>query len=61
MYKVFVNDKPIVLTTEVSKETDFKNYLLKTVKIGKVIKDLRKPSIKEARLIGKNKKKLLRS
>lgn len=60
MYKVFVNDKPIVLTTEVSKETDFKNYLLKTVKIGKVIKDLRKPSIKEARLIGKNKKKLLK-
>jgi len=59
MYKVFVNDKPIVLTTEVSKETDFKNYLLKTVKIGKVIKDLRKPSIKEARLIGKNKNKLL--
>jgi len=60
MYKVFVNDKPIVLTTEVSKETDFKNYLLKTVKIGKVIKDLRKPSIKEARLIGKNEKKLLK-
>lgn len=60
MYKVFVNDKPIVLTTEVSKETDFKNYLLKTVMIGKVIKDLRKPSIKEARLIGKNEKKLLK-
>ena len=60
MYKVFVNDKPIVLTTEVSKETDFKNYLLKTVKIGKVIKDLRKPSIKEAHLIGKNEKKLLK-
>ena len=37
-----------------------KNYLLKTVKIGKVIKDLRKPSIKEARLIGKNEKKLLK-
>lgn len=60
MYKVFVNDKPIVLTTEVSKETDFKNYLLKSVKIGKVIKDLRKPSIKEAHLIGKNENKLLK-
>ena len=35
MYKVFVNDKPIVLTTIVSKETNFKNYLLKSVKIGK--------------------------
>ena len=38
MYKVFVNDKPIILTTVVNKETDFKNYLLKSVKIGKVIK-----------------------
>jgi ADP-ribose pyrophosphatase YjhB (NUDIX family) len=60
MYKVFVNDKPIVLTTVVSKETDFKNYLLKSVKIGKVIKDLNKSSIKEVRLIGKNEDKLLK-
>lgn len=60
MYKVFFNDKPIVLTTQVSKETDFKNYLLKSVKIGKVIKDLRKPSIKEVRLIGKKEDKLLK-
>ena len=58
MYKVFVNDKPIVLTTVVCKETDFKNYLLKSVKIGKVIKDLNKSSIKEVRLIGKNEDKL---
>jgi len=60
MYKVFVNDKPIVLTTEVAKETDFKNYLLKTVKIGKVIKELNKSSIKEVRLIGKKEDKLLK-
>lgn len=60
MYKVFVNDKPIVLTTVVSKETDFKNYLLKTAKIGKVIKELNKSSIKEIRLIGKNENKLLK-
>lgn len=60
MYKVFVNDKPIVLTTVVCKETDFKNYLLKSVKIGKVIKDLNKSSIKEVRLIGKNEDKLLK-
>lgn len=60
MYKVFVNDKPIVLTTVVSKETDFKNYLLKSVKIGKVIKELNKSSIKEVRLIGKNEDKLLK-
>lgn len=60
MYKVFVNDKPIVLTTVVSKETDFKNYLLKTAKIGKIIKELNKSSIKEIRLIGKNENKLLK-
>jgi len=60
MYKVFVNDKPIILTTEVSKETDFKNYLLKTVKIAKVIRELNKSSIKEVRLIGKNEEKLLK-
>jgi 8-oxo-dGTP pyrophosphatase MutT (NUDIX family) len=60
MYKVFVNDKPIILTTVVNKETDFKNYLLKSVKIGKVIKELRKPAIKEVRLIGKKEDKLLK-
>ena len=60
MYKVFVNDKPIILTTEVSKETDFKNYLLKTVQIAKVIKELNKSSVKEIRLIGKNEEKLLK-
>lgn len=61
MYKVFVNDKPIVLTTVVSKETDFKNYLLKSVKIAKVIKELNKSSIKEVRLIGKKEEKLLKN
>jgi len=60
MYKVFVNDKPIILTTEVSKETDFKNYLLKTVQIAKVIRELNKSSVKEIRLIGKNEEKLLK-
>jgi len=61
MYKVFVNDKPIILTTEVIEEKNFKNYLLKSVKIGKVIKELRKPSIKEVHLIGKKEEKLLKN
>lgn len=60
MHKVFVNDKPIVLTTNVEQETNFKNYLLNTVNIGKVIKELNTTSIKEARLIHKNKDKLLK-
>ncbi|WP_142785455.1 NUDIX hydrolase [Changchengzhania lutea] len=60
MYKVFVGDKPIVLTTVVEKESNFKNYLLKTVNISKVIKELNKTDIQEIRLIHKNEKKLLK-
>ena len=51
MYHVFVNNKPIVLTTIVEKEAGFKNYLLDTVNIGKVIRELTTTSLKEARLL----------
>ncbi|MFH4965002.1 NUDIX domain-containing protein [Gaetbulibacter sp. M235] len=60
MYKVFVNDKPIVLTTKVEQEIGFKNYLLNTVHIGKVIKELNNTSLKEVRLIHKDPDKLLK-
>jgi ADP-ribose pyrophosphatase YjhB (NUDIX family) len=60
MQKIFVNDKPIILTTKVKKEDGFKNYLLKTVDMGKVIRRLNKTKLKEARFIGKKKKKLLK-
>jgi len=60
MYKVFVNDKPIVLTTKVEQEIGFKNYLLNTVHIGKVIKELNTTSLKEVRLIHKDSDKLLK-
>jgi ADP-ribose pyrophosphatase YjhB (NUDIX family) len=60
MYKVFVGDKPIILTTIVSEETNFKNYLLDTVNIGKVIKELNSTSLEEVRLIHKNPDKLLK-
>ena len=59
MHKVFVGDKPIILTTKVEQETNFKNYLLDTVNIGKVIKELNKTSLNEVRLIHKNPDKLL--
>ena len=61
MYKIFVSDKPIILTTKVEKETDFKNYLLDTVNIGKIIRELNSTSLKEIRLIHQNKDKLLKS
>jgi len=60
MYYVFVNDKPIVLTSLVEKESGFKNYLLDSVNIGKVINELNKTSLKEVRLIHSNPEKLLK-
>lgn len=60
MCQVFVGDKPITLTTKVEKETYFKNYLLKTVNLGKVIRMLNRTPLKEVRLIGKNEDKLLK-
>ncbi|MGC1470992.1 MAG: NUDIX domain-containing protein [Psychroserpens sp.] len=60
MHHIFVNDKPIVLTTKVEQEIGFKNYLLSTVNIGKVIKELNNTSLKSVHLIGKNEDKLLK-
>lgn len=60
MIKIFVGDKPIVLTTKIEKETDFKNYLLKSVNLAKVIKELNSSKVSEIRLIHKNENKLLK-
>lgn len=60
MYRIFVNDKPIILTTVVEKETDFKNFLLKTVNIETVLETLAKKRIKEVRLIHYNAETLLK-
>ena len=60
MTTIFVNDKPIILTSEIGFETNFKNYLLDSVHIGKVIKELNTSSVAGVRLIGKNESKLLK-
>ena len=60
MYTIFVGDKPIILTTKVEQETDFKSYLLKSVNIGKVIKTLSNTDLKAVHLVGKNPDKLLK-
>ncbi|WP_027138534.1 NUDIX hydrolase [Gaetbulibacter saemankumensis] len=60
MFKVFVGDKPIILTTKVEQETSFKNYLLETVNIRKVIKELNNSNLESVRLIHKNPDKLLK-
>lgn len=60
MYTIYVGNKPIILTTKVEKETDFKSFLLKSVNIGKVIKTLNNTDLKVVHLVGKNPEKLLR-
>ncbi len=60
MYKVFVNDKPIILTTQVEKEGKFKNYLLKSVDLRKVIRELNTNAVKGVHLVHKKEKKLLK-
>jgi len=60
MYTIYVGDKPIILTTEIKPETDFQNFLLKTVNIGKVIKLLNETDLKGVYLIDKKQSKLLK-
>lgn len=60
MYTIYVGDKPIILTTKVEKETDFKSFLLKSVNIGKVIKMLNNTDLKAVHLIHNNPDKLLK-
>ena len=61
MQCIFVNDKPIYLTTKVEKETDFKNFLLKDADINLIVKTLSKKKINSVRLIGHSEDKLLKS
>ncbi len=60
MYTIYVGDKPIILTTKVEKETNFKSFLLKSVNIGKVIKMLNSTDFNAVHLIHNNPDKLLK-
>ncbi|MGB0185449.1 MAG: NUDIX hydrolase [Flavobacteriaceae bacterium] len=60
MQKIFVGNKPIILTTTVESEKDFKNYLIDSVDIHKVLYNLKKEKYKSIRLIGDNEKLLLK-
>ncbi len=60
MYTIFVGDKPIVLTTIIEKETDFKSFLLKSVKIKQVIKLLNSKEVNAVHLVHHDKDKLLK-
>ncbi len=60
MHQIFVGDKPIVLTSEVKEETNFKNYLLDTVNIGKVLKDLQSKKVAAVHLIDSDEENRLK-
>ena len=51
MYKIFVGNKPIVLTTKLETETDFKNFFIDSVNINKVLAKLRKDKYNSVRLL----------
>lgn len=60
MYCIFVGDKPIILTTNIEKETNFKNFLLKDVSIDAVLDTLSKKKIESVRLIHHNPNTILK-
>ena len=50
MYKVFVNDKPLFLTNQIVKETDFKLFLLESIDFELLIKQYFQNKIQKAYL-----------
>ena len=60
MYKVFVNDKPLFLTSTVEKETDFSNFLLESVDIEQLIIKMFNNKIKKAFLYHPDEKEILK-
>ena len=61
MQKIFVGNKPIVLTTKIEKETGFKNLMIDSVDIIRVLQLLKKNKYKSVRLVGSNEDELLES
>lgn len=59
MYKVFVNDKPLFLTNEIHKETDFQMFLLESVDIEQLIVKMFNNKIQKAYLYYPNEKEIL--
>lgn len=60
MYKVFVNDKPLFLTNQVEKETDFQLFLLESVDIEQLIVKMFNNKIKKAFLYHPDEKEVLK-
>lgn len=60
MYKVFVNDKPLFLTNEIQKETDFQLFLLDSVDIKQVIVKMFQNKINKAYLYYPDEKEIMK-
>jgi 8-oxo-dGTP pyrophosphatase MutT (NUDIX family) len=60
MYKVFVNDKPLFLTNEIAKETDFQLFLLESVDIEQLIIKMFQNKIQKAWLYYPDEKAILK-
>lgn len=60
MYKVFVNDKPLFLTNEIVKETDFQMFLLESIDIEQLIIKMFTSKIKKAYLYYPDEKEMLK-
>ncbi len=60
MYKVFVNDKPLFLTNQIQKETDFQLFLLDSVDIKELIIKIFKNKVDKAFLYHPDEKEILK-
>lgn len=60
MYKVFVNDKPLFLTNQIQKETDFQLFLLDSVDIKELIIKIFKNKVEKAFLYHPDEKEILK-
>ncbi len=60
MYKVFVNDKPLFLTNEIAKETDFQIFLLESIDIEQLIVKMFNNKIKKCYLYYPDEKVLFK-
>lgn len=61
MYKVFVNDKPLFLTNEIVRETDFQLFLLESADIKKVITKIFQNQIQKAYLYHPDEKEIMKT
>ena len=61
MYKVFVNDRPLFLTNQMGKETDFQLFLLESVDIPQLIGSMFRNKVKNAYLYHPDEKEMMKT